>query len=102
MQQFVYKVTPRDEWEAAVSSGAFTGSPDDARDGFIHLSFEHQVDGVIERFFAGRADLLLVRLSAAGLGEGLRLEGSSDGEQFPHLYGHFSTSRAVDVTPIPA
>ena len=36
---------------------------DDLRDGFIHLSTEEQVDGVIERYFSGQHPLYTAEFS---------------------------------------
>ena len=83
----VYKVLRRAEWIAAQVTGVFTGSPADARDGFIHLSAAHQVRGVCERHFAGEDDLVLLTIEADRLGPALKWETSHKGESYPHLYG---------------
>ena len=87
MSNLVYKVLRPGEWIAARADGVFSGSPADARDGFIHLSAVHQVRGVCERHFAGEADLVLLTLEADRLGPALKWEASHKGEAYPHLYG---------------
>ena len=69
------------------ASGAFHGSAQDLRDGFIHLSAREQVPGTIERHFAGETGLVVLEIDAARLGDALRWEPSRDGVPFPHLYG---------------
>ena len=54
MQDKVYKIFTKSEWKDFQKAGQFKGLADDLRDGFIHLSTEEQVDGVIERYFSGQ------------------------------------------------
>ncbi len=83
---FVYKVLRAPQWRAALAQGAVCGSPDDLRDGFIHLSTRDQLAGTLERHFAGEAGLVVLEIAAERLSAGLRWEPSRDGALFPHLY----------------
>ncbi len=96
-RRFVFKVAPRAAWDAACRDGAFSGSPDDARDGFIHLSLSTQLRGTLAKHFRGQHDLVLVQFETHDLGEALRWEPSRGGEEFPHLYGELPTAIAVAV-----
>ena len=100
MSELVYKIAPRNEWEAAVREGVYRGSKDDARDGFIHLSSQPQISGVLLRHFAGQQDLLLISLRVEDLGEALVFEKSFNGERFPHLYGELNPRLAIEVREI--
>ncbi len=100
MTDFVFKICGRDEWRLAEAAGVYSGNADDARDGFIHLSAAGQVAGTLARHYAGRDDLLLVRVDAGALGEALRWEPSRGGALFPHLYGSLPMAAVVDVAPI--
>jgi uncharacterized protein (DUF952 family) len=82
----VFKILSADEWTEAKQSGTFTGSRDDRRDGFIHLSTAVQVAGTAARHFAGQHGLVLVAFDAARLGPALKWEPSRGGALFPHLY----------------
>jgi uncharacterized protein (DUF952 family) len=95
--QRVFKVAARTAWEDACRRGLFAGSADDRRDGFIHLSEEHQLAGTLDRHYRGQHDLVLVEFDAARLGSALRWEPSRGGELFPHLYGELPTAAAVSV-----
>ena len=97
----VYKIAPRADWEAACRVGVYRGSPDDLRDGFIHLSTEPQVAGTLQRHFAGQRDLLRIGFAADTLGAALRFEPSRDGQLFPHLYGALATGLAVEISELP-
>jgi len=73
------------EWQAFRASGAFAGSEDDRRDGFIHLSTDTQLRATVERHFAGQTGLVIAELGVAG-DPALRMEVSRGGALFPHLY----------------
>ena len=100
MTDLVYKVLRRAEWTTAQQAGTFTGSRDDERDGFIHLSAAYQVRGVCERYFAGENDLVLLAVEAARLGPALRWETSHKGEAFPHLYGPLPLALVKSIADI--
>ncbi len=97
----IYKICSSKEWAAAEACGTYTGSADDARDGFIHFSTAAQVPGTAARHFAGRDDLVLVAVAAPMLGEALKWEPSRGGDLFPHLYGALGADAARSVIPLP-
>lgn len=100
MSDHVYKICGRAEWQAAQRAGRYAGNADDARDGFIHLSAAHQLEGTRRKHFAGQSDLVLLRVDAAALGEALRWELSRGGEAFPHLYGELRLDAVIEVAPL--
>ncbi len=97
----IYKILAEQDWLDAVRAGNYTGSADDARDGFIHLSAADQLAGTAAKHFKGQAGLVLVALDTAKLGSHLRWEPSRGGALFPHLYGPLDVSAAIRVTPAP-
>lgn len=100
MGQTVYKVCPATDWAAAMHAGAYAGSPDDRRDGFIHLSTAEQLAGTLARHFSGRADLVLVGFDMDEIGPSLRFEASRKGELFPHVYGTLDPALARSTRPL--
>lgn len=82
----VYRLLPRADWQAAVTAGEFTGSEHDRRDGFIHLSTAEQVDVTADLYYRKVPDLMLLCLQTSRLGD-LRMEPSTSGALYPHLYG---------------
>jgi uncharacterized protein (DUF952 family) len=82
----VYKIIRRMEWDDAQKTGLFTGSADDRRDGYIHLSSAHQVRTTYDKYFRSEGNLLLAAIPAERLGAQLKWEISRGGEKFPHLY----------------
>lgn len=97
----IYKITPRQSWDEAVTKGSFDGSPVDIADGFIHFSTASQVHETAARHFQGVSDLLLVAVESDDLGEALKWEPSRGGDLFPHLYGTLPVTLASSVKPLP-
>ena len=97
----IYKILTRADWIAALVAGAYAGSADDIRDGYIHLSPADQVAGTARKYFTGQGDLLLVVFEAERLGPQLKWEAARDGALFPHLYGPLPTGLALDVLEMP-
>lgn len=96
----IYKICSVSAWREAERDGAYRGSADDARDGFIHFSAASQVAATARKHFFGQEALLLIEVDAAALGERLRWERSRNGELFPHLYGQLDFGAVRRVTEI--
>lgn len=101
MERLVYKVCPRKAWQEASRSGAFQGSLDDRRDGFVHLSTAEQLPQTLAKHFPDQTDLVLSEFASAELGASLRWEPSRGGAHFPHLYGPLPTALARRVVDLP-
>lgn len=97
----LYKIMPKQEWETAQANGLYEGSEVDRRDGFIHLSANHQVRATAQKHFSGEADLLLVSVAEEALGQSLKWEVSRGGDLFPHIYGALPMSAVSEAIPLP-
>ncbi len=97
----IYKICERAEWQAAERAGIYRGAALDLRDGFIHFSTAAQVAETAAKHFAGRADLVVVAVDAAALGERLQWEPSRGGALFPHLYGALPLSAVQWARALP-
>lgn len=82
----IYKILLPAEWAEFEAAGRFDGSPFDHESGFIHCSSREQVAATARRVFGSEAALVVVALDADALGESVRWEESSGGEEFPHVY----------------
>ena len=100
MTDRVYKIARQTEWEEIAHTGHFTGSADDRRDGYIHLSAAAQVRTTWDKYFRNENNLLLVALEAVRLGPALKWETSRGGEKFPHLYAALPIEWVHSVVPI--
>jgi uncharacterized protein (DUF952 family) len=97
----IYTMVRAADWSAAERIGEYRGSADDRRDGFLHFSDAAQLRASAAKHRAGEADLLLVAVATAALGEALRWEkADSRPGLFPHLYGALPVAIA-QVTPLP-
>ena len=97
----VYKIAPRDSWDASLPGGRYDGSPDDMRDGFIHLSSADQVRATAAKYFAGQYDLVIAAVDAAKLGNTLKWEAARDGAMFPHVYGPILSDMVLWTKALP-
>lgn len=97
----IYKIADEGAWRAALAAGRFTGSADDLRDGFVHLSASHQVTGTLARHFAARTDLVIAALESEKLGAALKWEASRGGDLFPHHYGPLPIAAVAWSRPLP-
>jgi len=91
-----------DEWRSAQASGALRPESLDVS-GFVHLSTPEQVHLPANRLYAGRTDLVLLRIDAARLTSPVRWEPGAptdpDAMVFPHLYGALPVEAVINVTP---
>ena len=101
MTGHIYKICSAAEWRDAEAAGAYRGSAVDHRDGFIHFSTAEQAGETAARYFAGQADLVLVAVDVAALGDVLRWEPSRGGALFPHLFAELPLAAVIGVPPLP-
>ncbi|MDB5195989.1 MAG: hypothetical protein JWP88_359 [Flaviaesturariibacter sp.] len=93
----IYHITTAAEWAAAQTKGAYEAASLPL-EGFIHLSREDQVAGVLERYYAGQSGLVKLTVDTAKLSAHLRYElAPSVNEEFPHLYGPLNLDAVVTV-----
>jgi beta-hydroxylase len=82
-----YKIFTADQWAQFARDGLFHGAPVDLADGYIHLSAADQVQGTLDKHFAGLAGLVIAEVDLDQLGDTIRWEESRGGALFPHIYG---------------
>jgi len=56
-------------------------------EGFIHCSFENQIDGVLRRYYSGVENVLVIEIDPEKLTSKLVQEPSTNDEIYPHIYG---------------
>jgi uncharacterized protein (DUF952 family) len=89
------------EWNKFVRSGFYQPEAY-ARDGFIHCCLERQLPGVLQRYFYGQTDLLLLRIDESKLVAKVKFEKGPDGDDFPHIYGPVNKEAITAVTELEA
>jgi uncharacterized protein (DUF952 family) len=82
-----FKIFTANQWEAFVRDRRFAGAPVDLADGYIHMSSASQLQGTLDKHFAGQAGLIIAEIDLSRFGNAVRWEVSRGGELFPHLYG---------------
>jgi uncharacterized protein (DUF952 family) len=104
MTALIYTLVRAADWAAAEAAGAYAGSADDRRDGFLHFSDAAQLRATAAKHRAGVPDLLLVAVDPTRLGDALRWEAAAGGSRpglFPHLYGRLPVDAVASVTRLP-
>ena len=92
---YIYKISPRVEWEQAIAQGIYDGSDVDQADGFIHFSTAQTVAETAAKHFRGQSGLVLIAFDPADFGEALKWEPSRGGQLFPHLYDRLDPRWAI-------
>lgn len=83
----IYHVLHKHDWQKALELGYYEAASL-ATEGFIHASKAHQVTGVLDRYFKGRDDLVLLHIDEHKLTSPFTYEFSpSVNEEFPHIFG---------------
>ncbi|XP_059625532.1 uncharacterized protein LOC132268741 isoform X2 [Cornus florida] len=99
-EEFVYRISTAEEWEAMQRSGTNFGGELDKSTGCIHLSKLHQVQSTLQNFFLNtKRDLYLLQVDTKKLGDGLVYEVVDGSNVFPHFYG---PSRSYSPLPLDA
>jgi uncharacterized protein (DUF952 family) len=86
----LYRLAEPADWQHAQQTGFFA-SADLAAEGFIHCSEQHQILETARRYYAGRADLVLLEWDEAALdAAGMRVARewvASRQQHFAHVFG---------------
>ena len=70
-------------------------------EGFIHCSQENQVAGVLERYFAGKTNLVKLVIDTDKLTNRFVFEWSpSTADTFPHVYGVINLEAVMEVVSV--
>ena len=91
--RFIYKVCDSGLWEDAKQAGKFIGAGNDLQDGYIHFSTAGQLRDTLLRHFAGRNNLVLLKIEISQLD--IIWENARNGDLFPHLYDHLPLNSVV-------
>ena len=100
MNNVIYHICRRDEWDLATEKGYYTGSSQDLEDGFIHFSTAKQVRMSASKHRAGQSGLVLLSVDPDVVRDNLRWEPSRNGMLFPHFYGILDVSMVLRSDPI--
>lgn len=97
MSDIIYHVTTLSAWQLALSQGYYEADSL-AIEGFIHCSTANQVDGVLERYFKGKNNLVKLVIDIRQLKNPLKYElAPSVNELFPHVFGPINLDAVIEV-----
>ncbi len=95
----LFHVATVEDWEAR--SAADYRPAGLATEGFVHCCDAGQLPGVLDRYYRGRDDLVLLTIDPAGLTVDVVWEDSTGrGERFPHAYGPLALGAVVATGPL--
>ena len=86
-RETAFKILTATQWEQFETDGVFHGAPVDLVDGYIHLSAIDQLQGTLDKHFAGQEGLVIAEVDLTALGDLIRWEVSRGDALFPHIYG---------------
>ena len=66
-------------------------------EGFIHCSFADQLDSVIERYYSGAEEIVVLEIETDELMSRVLNEASTGNEIYPHIYGPINRDAIVGV-----
>jgi len=66
-------------------------------EGFIHCSFYDQLSGVIDRYYQGKEEIVVLGIESDSLMSRLINEPSTNNEIYPHIYGPINRDAIVEV-----
>ena len=93
----IYHVITAINWQKAIEQG-FYEAESLSEEGFIHSSKAEQVQGVLQRYYVGQTNLLLLHIDEAKLTSPLKFElAPSVNEEFPHIYGPLNIDAVTKV-----
>lgn len=97
----ILHITTETEWQTAVATGQYRADSL-ASEGFIHCSTIEQVLMPANQMFAGRTDLILLKIDPAKLSARLVYEDCYEsGHQFPHIYGPLNLDAVTGFVAFP-
>jgi glutathione S-transferase len=82
---YIYHIVLPHSWTAQLDADTYRHASLDA-EGFIHLSYAHQLKGVLQRYYKGVEKVWILKINPALLTTQLVIEASTAGELYPHLY----------------
>jgi uncharacterized protein (DUF952 family) len=93
----IYHVTTKENWDNALKAGFYEASSLHT-EGFIHNSTAAQVQGVLQRYYAGQTNLVLLHIEETKLIAELKYElAPSVNEEFPHVFGVINLDAVVEA-----
>ena len=96
----IFHIATQEEWDAAQEKGFYVPAAY-AKEGFIHACKTTQIEGVLERHFAGATGLLLLQIDERKLvAPHTFVFVDAVNDEFPHIFGVINLDAVVEITAI--
>jgi len=96
----IYHITDRSSWLAEKMSSHYKGDTLES-DGFIHCCMSEQVTFVLENWFKGVKDLVMLVIDTDKLTSPVKYENLEGGDElFPHIYGSINLDAVINDTKL--
>jgi len=92
----IYHIVLPELWESVKSNAEYEADSLET-EGFIHCSYQYQLDNVLERYYEGKERVLLLEIETEQLKSKLVEEQSTNDEIYPHIYGTINREAIVSV-----
>ncbi|MEQ1762953.1 MAG: DUF952 domain-containing protein [Pyrinomonadaceae bacterium] len=93
---FIYHIVLPEIWEAIKHNSSYSADSLES-EGFIHCSYDHQMEGVIGRYYSDAQELVILKIDIGKLTSKLVSEPSTGGEVYPHIYGPINLDAVADA-----
>lgn len=95
----IFHITDSDTWKENYDGDQYF-APSLKQVGFIHCCLEDQINFVLDRWFQGTEDLLMITLESEKIQSRVVFENLEGGETlFPHVYGPIQNSEILSIKP---
>ena len=96
----IYHIATTEDWNNALATGYYE-HPSLKNEGFIHGSLDHQISGVLDRYFTGINGLVKLVIDTDLLTSKYVFDWSPTvADTFPHIYGPINISAILDTLPL--
>ncbi len=92
----IYHIVTPEVWEQFKDEELYEAESLQA-EGFIHCSFEGQLESVLERYYKDADKVLIMEIETNDLFSKMVSEPSTNDELFPHVYGKINKNAIVSI-----
>jgi uncharacterized protein (DUF952 family) len=92
----IYHIATSEDWKLHLANAMYEPNGF-SNEGFIHCSTREQVPGVLERYYTGIKNLVLLHIDESKLTAALKYEEATNKELFPHVFGPINKDAIVKM-----
>jgi uncharacterized protein (DUF952 family) len=92
----IYHVVKESEWKLC-EEGEDYEAESLYTEGFIHCSFQYQLEDVLRKYFADEQKVIILHINPFLLRSEIIVEPATNGEFYPHVHGRINRSAIIKV-----